>query len=168
MATTREQQVQRGYNFAIVDEVDSILIDELRTPLIISGPSTVSPISTTSGSRWSISSCQANMLCNRLASEAKELFDAGKVEEGGLRCSKVKLGQPRNKPLLRRWKTGQAQGDRQGRAAGFYRTRRQEELFALKEELFYTTTKSRMNRISPSRDARFSIRMRRTRSSCRI
>ncbi|MEY2508117.1 MAG: preprotein translocase subunit SecA, partial [Verrucomicrobiota bacterium] len=41
MATTREQQVQRGYNFSIVDEVDSILIDEARTPLIISGPSTV-------------------------------------------------------------------------------------------------------------------------------
>jgi preprotein translocase subunit SecA len=38
MATTREQQVQRGYNYAIVDEVDSILIDEARTPLIISGP----------------------------------------------------------------------------------------------------------------------------------
>ncbi|MFL6595429.1 MAG: preprotein translocase subunit SecA, partial [Chthoniobacterales bacterium] len=40
MATTREQQVQRGYHFAIVDEVDSILIDEARTPLIISGPAT--------------------------------------------------------------------------------------------------------------------------------
>jgi len=38
MATTREQQVQRGYQFGIVDEVDSILIDEARTPLIISGP----------------------------------------------------------------------------------------------------------------------------------
>src|SRR6201981_460142 len=38
MATTREQQVQRGYHYAIVDEVDSILIDEARTPLIISGP----------------------------------------------------------------------------------------------------------------------------------
>ena len=37
MATTREQQVQRGYCYAIVDEVDSILIDEARTPLIISG-----------------------------------------------------------------------------------------------------------------------------------
>src|SRR5205809_7116159 len=41
MATTREQQVQRGYNYAIVDEVDSILIDEARTPLIISGPATI-------------------------------------------------------------------------------------------------------------------------------
>lgn len=38
MAWTTEEQVQRGHNFAIVDEVDSILIDEARTPLIISGP----------------------------------------------------------------------------------------------------------------------------------
>jgi preprotein translocase subunit SecA len=39
MATSRDQMVQRGYHYAIVDEVDSILIDEARTPLIISGPS---------------------------------------------------------------------------------------------------------------------------------
>ena len=39
MAFSRERQVQRGLNYAIVDEVDSILIDEARTPLIISGPS---------------------------------------------------------------------------------------------------------------------------------
>jgi preprotein translocase subunit SecA len=39
MAVNREQMVQRGFSFAIVDEVDSILIDEARTPLIISGPS---------------------------------------------------------------------------------------------------------------------------------
>jgi preprotein translocase subunit SecA len=38
MASAREYMVQRGHNFAIVDEVDSILIDEARTPLIISGP----------------------------------------------------------------------------------------------------------------------------------
>ncbi len=38
MVTYKENRVQRGHNFAIVDEVDSILIDEARTPLIISGP----------------------------------------------------------------------------------------------------------------------------------
>src|SRR3954452_14597562 len=41
MASRKEEQVQRGHYFAIVDEVDSILIDEARTPLIISGPSVV-------------------------------------------------------------------------------------------------------------------------------
>src|SRR5438128_1355750 len=41
MASTKEEQVQRGHSHAIVDEVDSILIDEARTPLIISGPAVV-------------------------------------------------------------------------------------------------------------------------------
>lgn len=43
MAWSRDEMVQRGHYFAIVDEVDSILIDEARTPLIISGPSDQSP-----------------------------------------------------------------------------------------------------------------------------
>ena len=42
MVTRPEQRVQRGHNYAIVDEVDSILIDEARTPLIISGAGTKS------------------------------------------------------------------------------------------------------------------------------
>src|SRR5213076_1190569 len=71
MATSREQQVQRGYHYAIVDEVDSILIDEARTPLIISGPAT---ISTHQYDKWKPLIEQLvrkqNMLCNRVASEA--------------------------------------------------------------------------------------------------
>src|SRR5438067_7849051 len=101
MATTREQQVQRGYHYAIVDEVDSILIDEARTPLIISGPAT---ISTHQYDKWKPLIEQLvrkqNMLCNRLASEAIEKFEQGDVEIGGRLMFKVKLGQPRNKQLL--------------------------------------------------------------------
>jgi preprotein translocase subunit SecA len=48
----KEQQVQRGITYAIVDEVDSILIDEARTPLIISGPATVSTHQFDRYSRW--------------------------------------------------------------------------------------------------------------------
>src|SRR5438876_11726503 len=102
MATTREQQVQRGYNYAIVDEVDSILIDEARTPLIISGPAT---ISTHQYDKWKPLVEQLlrkqTMLCNRLASEAIEKFEQRDVEIGGRHMFKVKLGQPRNKQLLR-------------------------------------------------------------------
>src|SRR6201982_3101008 len=76
MATTREQQVQRGYYFGIVDEVDSILIDEARTPLIISGPAT---ISTHQYDKWKPLIEQLvrkqTMLCNRVANDAVELFD---------------------------------------------------------------------------------------------
>ena len=43
MATTLDDMVQRGHAYAIIDEVDSILVDEARTPLIISGPSSQSP-----------------------------------------------------------------------------------------------------------------------------
>src|SRR5437588_863451 len=82
MATTREQQVQRGYYYAIVDEVDSILIDEARTPLIISGPTT---ISTHQYDKWKALIDQLvrkqTMLCNRVASEAIEKFEQGDDEK---------------------------------------------------------------------------------------
>ena len=102
MASSREQQVQRGHYFAIVDEVDSILIDEARTPLIISGPATVS---THQYDRFKPLIEQLvrkqNMLCNRLATEARELADAGNTAEAGRTLFKLKFGQPRNKALLR-------------------------------------------------------------------
>ncbi len=139
MATTREQQVQRGYNFAIVDEVDSILIDEARTPLIISGPSTVS---THQYDKWKPLTEQLvrkqNMLVNRVASEAKELFDQGKIEEAGLAMFKVKLGQPRNKPLLRMMEDPEKRRATEKAELSFYQDARKEELFALREELFFT------------------------------
>ncbi len=139
MATTREQQVQRGYNFAIVDEVDSILIDEARTPLIISGPATVS---THQYDKWKPLVEQLvrkqNMLVNRVASDAKEAFDAEKVEEGGLFMFKVKLGQPRNKQLLRMMEDPEKRRAVDKAELSFYQDARKDELFALKEELFYT------------------------------
>ena len=102
MVYEAKDRVQRGLNYAIVDEVDSILIDEARTPLIISGPAT---ISTHQYDKWKPLIEQLvrkqNMLCNRVASEAIEKFEQGDVETGGRLMFKVKLGQPRNKQLLR-------------------------------------------------------------------
>src|SRR5213082_3486269 len=139
MATTRDQQVQRGYNYAIVDEVDSILIDEARTQLIISGPAT---ISTHQYDKWKPLVEQLvrkqTMLCNRIASEAKEKFDAGKLEEGGLQMFKVKLGQPRNKQLLRMMEDPEKRKAIDKAELSFYQDTRKDELFALKEELFFT------------------------------
>ncbi|MEY2440160.1 MAG: preprotein translocase subunit SecA [Verrucomicrobiota bacterium] len=139
MATTREQQVQRGYHYAIVDEVDSILIDEARTPLIISGPATVS---THQYDKWKPLVDQLvrkqNMLCNRIASEALEAFEKGEVEQGGLLMFKVKLGQPRNKPLLRMMEDPEKRRAIDKAELSFYTDSRKEELFALKEELFFT------------------------------
>src|SRR5947207_15550549 len=102
MATSKDQQVQRGYHFAIVDEVDSILIDEARTPLIISGPATVSTHQyDTFKPLVDQLVKKQTMLCNRLVSEAEALFTDGKTDEAGRLMVKVKLGQPRNKGLLR-------------------------------------------------------------------
>jgi preprotein translocase subunit SecA len=139
MATTREQQVQRGYYYAIVDEVDSILIDEARTPLIISGPAT---ISTHQYDKWKPLIEQLvrkqNMLCNRLASEAIEKFEQGDVETGGRLMFKVKLGQPRNKQLLRMMEDPDKRRAIDKAELSFYQDTRKEELFQLKEELFFT------------------------------
>src|SRR3984885_11250877 len=139
MATTREQQVQRGYHFAIVDEVDSILIDEARTPLIISGPSTVS---THQYDKWKPLVEQLvrkqTMLCNRLVSEAKELLEKGQPEEAGRLLFKVKLGQPRNKGLLRMMEEPENRKAIDKSELSFYQDSRKEELVALKEELFFT------------------------------
>ena len=139
MATTREQQVQRGYYYAIVDEVDSILIDEARTPLIISGPAT---ISTHQYDKWKPLIEQLvrkqNMLCNRLASEAIEKFEQGDVGTGGRLMFKVKLGQPRNKQLLRMMEDPDKRRAIDKAELSFYQDTRKEELFQLKEELFFT------------------------------
>src|SRR5438552_40113 len=139
MATTREQQVQRGYHYAIVDEVDSILIDEARTPIIISGPAT---ISTHQYDKWKPLIDQLvrkqNMLCNRVASEAIEKFAQGEVEMGGRLMFKVKLGQPRNKQLLRMMEDPDKRRAVDKAELSFFQDTRKEELFALKEELFFT------------------------------
>lgn len=81
MAGTKEDQVQRGYHFAIIDEADSILIDEARTPLIISGP--------VPNSRQMYDELKTGVselvrrqrdFCNRLASDAKKAIDTLQLE----------------------------------------------------------------------------------------
>ncbi|MBV9463630.1 MAG: preprotein translocase subunit SecA, partial [Verrucomicrobiae bacterium] len=110
MATTREQQVQRDHYFAIVDEVDSILIDEARTPLIISGPSTVSVDQMYEELKPSISRIvsQQTAFCNKLVSEAKELLNQRGEKSNaeldykiGRMLFQVRQGMPKNKQYLK-------------------------------------------------------------------
>jgi preprotein translocase subunit SecA len=139
MATSREQQVQRGHVYAIVDEVDSILIDEARTPLIIAGPAT---ISTHQYDKFKPGIEQLvrkqSMLCTRLVNEAKSLLDDGKTEEGGVLLFKAKLGQPRNKALLRMLEDPVNRKALDKAELSFYQDTRKDELYTLKEELFFT------------------------------
>lgn len=138
MATSAEQQVQRGHYFAIVDEVDSILIDEARTPLIISGPATVS---THQFDKYKPLVEQVvkkqTMLCNRLSSEAEECWQNGKTEDFGRLMYKIKLGQPRNKGLLRAQEEPEKRRAIDKAELSFHGDARKTELFALKEELFF-------------------------------
>ncbi|MGE5196632.1 MAG: preprotein translocase subunit SecA [Anaerolineae bacterium] len=77
MAQNREEQCQRGHFFAMIDEVDSILIDEARTPLIISGPAPISRqlYDVLKDDVANLVRYQRD-LCNRLASEARKTLEA--------------------------------------------------------------------------------------------
>lgn len=76
MANRKEDQVQRGYFYAIIDEVDSILIDEARTPLIISGPVPVSRqmYDELKGGVSELVRLQRDF-CNKLATEARKVLE---------------------------------------------------------------------------------------------
>ena len=117
----------------------SILIDEARTPLIIAGPATVS---THQYDKFKPGIEQLvrkqNMLCSRLVNEARSLFDDGKNDDAGVILFKVKLGQPRNKSLLRLLEDPVHRRALDKSELSFHGDTRKDELFALKEELFYT------------------------------
>ncbi len=102
MASTRSEQVQRGHYLAIIDEVDSILIDDARTPLIISG---ASPRDSYQFDTWKplVEPLvkRQTALCNNLATEVQRLLREGDPTAAGLALFKLKLGQPRNRQFLR-------------------------------------------------------------------
>jgi preprotein translocase subunit SecA len=139
MASTKAQQVQRGHYFAIVDEVDNILIDEARVPLIISGPAT---ISTHQFDKFKPLVDQIvkkqTMLCNRLTTEAEEAWEKGDQETFGKSMCKVKWGQPRNKGLLRAMEDPDKRRVIDKTDLSFYSEQNKEEKFRLQDELFFT------------------------------
>ncbi len=138
MASTKEEQVQRGYYLAIIDEVDSILIDEARTPLIISGPSTQS------SHQFDVYKPRVEQLvkrqtelCNNLASEAKRLLESGDPTTAGRNLFKIKLGQPRNRQLMRFMEEPEMRRLLEKAELSFHQDAQKKELFELKEELYF-------------------------------
>jgi preprotein translocase subunit SecA len=138
MASSKQQQVQRGHYFAIVDEVDSVLIDEARTPLIISGPVTVS---THQFDRYKPLVEQLvrrqNNLCARFITEAKELADKSDHEAAGRKLYLVYLGQPKNRALMRCMEDPELRRLKEKAELSFALNDMKVELFKLKEELYY-------------------------------
>ena len=144
MTSRKEDQVQRDHYFCIIDEVDSVLVDEARTPLIISGPmqndnplpfNEVKPV---------IQKLVSNqqVFCNKLVAEAKKtLEDEGASEEAKhdatIKLYQVKLGMPKNKQFHR---INEVPAFRRAidafdleMASDFNK----EQRYALKEQLFY-------------------------------
>ncbi len=138
MASTKDEQVQRGHYLAIIDEVDSILIDEARTPLIISGPSTQSSHQFDKYKPLVEQLVKKQTeLCNNLASEAKQLLDAGDSISAGRNLFKLKLGQPRNRQLMRFMEEPEMRKLLEKAELSFHQDAQKKELFALKEELYF-------------------------------
>ncbi len=103
MAHSPEDLVQRKHNYAIVDEVDSVLIDDARTPLIISGP-------VPQGDRHEFMEMKPKIenlvslqrqLANGFLSEAKKLIKEGNTKEGGFQLLRAYRALPKNKALIK-------------------------------------------------------------------
>ncbi|WP_417855431.1 preprotein translocase subunit SecA [Xanthomarina gelatinilytica] len=103
MAHSPNDLVQRPHHFAIVDEVDSVLIDDARTPLIISGPVPKGDIHEFDALKPKVEdivSVQRKYLTGVLA-EAKKLIAEGDTKEGGFQLLRVYRGMPKNKALIK-------------------------------------------------------------------
>ncbi len=153
MASRLEEQVQRGHYYAIVDEVDSILIDEARTPLIISGPSVVN-VDNNLYEKFkplveSVVRAQER-LCNRFLDEAEEIIKKLHPTDGsnpgnpavverelGLLLYRVKIGNPRSERLLRLLEDPENQRLANKAELELHADQSKKELYAEKEELFF-------------------------------
>jgi len=103
MTHSPDDLVQRKHNYAIVDEVDSVLIDDARTPLIISGP-------VPQGDRHEFNELKPKIenlvslqrqLANGFLSEAKKLLKEGNTKEGGFLLLRAYRSLPKNKALIK-------------------------------------------------------------------
>jgi len=103
MVTSLDQRVQRGHWYAIVDEVDSVLIDEARTPLIISGPVG----NDNDGAYFEHNAVVGRVvrrqteLVNTLVAAAERDLEKGDTESAALGLYKAQLGHPKNKRLMK-------------------------------------------------------------------
>jgi len=102
MVVRWEDKVQRSHHYAIVDEVDSILIDEARTPLIISGP-----VETTDKGYDRLTPLvrrlfgRQTLLVNRMVEEGEKLLEQGNEADAAVTLLRARRGAPKNKQLTK-------------------------------------------------------------------
>src|SRR5882724_2421780 len=144
MATRKEDQVQRDHWFCIVDEIDSILVDEARTPLIISGPAPIEreqPFTRLKPPVEQLVNDQVR-LCNKIVTEAKEMLEKPGISpddrmEAAHKMLQVKMGNPKNKQLLRLMETPDFRKLLDKTETELNSDLNKEDLYRLKEDLFY-------------------------------
>jgi preprotein translocase subunit SecA len=152
MAQKKEHQVQRGHYFAIVDEVDSILIDEARTPLIISGPAVVTYDEQYGNFKGQVDGLfhAQERLTNRFLSEAQELMKKLHPEDGtnvkdpdalereiGMLLFRVKTGTPKSEALMRVLENPENLGMMNKAELQLHADQKKTELYAEKEQLLF-------------------------------
>ncbi len=161
LATRKEDQVQRDHFYCIVDEIDSILVDEARTPLIISGPAPIEREQPFTRLKPAIDRLFADQMrfCNKLVGEARvELektpevrkqeaealkkqgakdIDSDPVRAAIFKLLQVKSGTPRNKQLSRLMETPEWRKLLDKTEAEMSSDFNKEAFYRLKEELFF-------------------------------
>ncbi len=103
MARDPEELVQRGHHFAMVDEVDSVLVDEARTPLIISGPiprGDEHEFYDLKPRIFKVVEAQKKLI-NQYLNDAKKLLSDGMDKDGGLSLFRAHRAMPKYKPLIK-------------------------------------------------------------------
>jgi len=166
MATSPDDVVQvKGHYYAIVDEVDSVLIDEARTPLIISGAvevQTDQKYEEMNGPVKRLVDIQAKFV-NQLVVEAEELFEQNNTKEAGIKFLISYRGAPKNKRLMKAMKQEGVAQLIQSTENDYLRDKKMQEI---EEELFYVIdeknhsidlTEKGRNTLSPSHPETFVI-----------
>ena len=141
MAHSPEELVQRKHNYAIVDEVDSVLIDDARTPLIISGPVPRGEEQLFEEFRSNVEivvNAQRN-LTTKLLTEAKAKMasdDEQAQEEGSLLLYRSFKGYPKNKPLIK-FLSEQGVKARMLKTEAFYMAENMRNMHQVTDELYF-------------------------------
>jgi len=145
MATRKEDQVQRDHFYCIVDEIDSILVDEARTPLIISGPAPIEREQPFTRLRPGVEELVGAQLrqINNLVKEAGDVLAKAETtseqrQAAAMKMLQVKLGMPKNKQLLRLQENPEWRKLLDKTDVEMHSDFNKDELYKYKEQLFFT------------------------------
>ncbi len=138
MSHSPDDLVQRPHNYAIVDEVDSVLVDDARTPLIISGPVPKGDVHEFDELKPKVADIvnKQRLYLTGVLAEAKKLISAGDTKEGSFKLLRVYRGIPKNKALI---KFLSEEGIKQllQKTENFYMQDNNREMHKIDAELYY-------------------------------